>query len=119
MQKAIPKNHQAVMPYLIVENANAFIDFLKDVFDGLELNRHMRTKTTIMHAEVSINESILMMADSTPEYPSRTAGMLTYVDDADARYHKALGNGVTIIMPPADQSYGRSCGVYDSFGNTW
>ena len=119
MQKAIPKNHQAVMPYLIVENAAAFIDFLKDVFGGVELNRHMRNETIIMHAEVLIADSTIMLADGTTEFPPRTAGMFIYVDDADATYHKALGRGATSIMPPSDQPYGRSCGVNDVCGNTW
>ncbi len=119
MKKDLPENHQAVMPYLIVDNAAGFIDFTKDVFDGKELNRHMRNETIIMHAEVMIGDSTLMLADSTNEFVPRTAGMFIYVDDADATYDKALAKGATSIMPPADQPYGRSCGVNDAFGNTW
>lgn len=119
MPNPIPASHQTLMPYLIVNNATGFIDFIKDVFEGKELNRHMRNETIIMHAEVMIGDSTLMLADSTSEITSRTAGMFIYVDDADATYEKALAKGATSIMPPANQPYGRSCGVNDAFGNTW
>ncbi|MCY7421453.1 MAG: VOC family protein [Chitinophagaceae bacterium] len=119
MTKALPENHQVIMPYLIVNNAAGFIDFMKEVFDGKELNRHMRNETIIMHAEVMIGGSTMMLADSTSEFTDRTAGMFIYVDDADTTYDKALAKGATSIMPPADQPYGRSCGVNDAFGNTW
>ena len=119
MTKALPENHQVVMPYLIVNNASAFIDFMKEVFDGVELNRHMRNETIIMHAEVMIGNSTLMLADSTSEFTAKTAGMFIYVDDADVTYDKALAQGAVSIMPPADQPYGRSCAVNDAFGNTW
>ena len=119
MKNALPENHQVVMPYLIVNNAAGFVDFMKEVFDGLELNRHMRNETIIMHAEVMIGNSTLMLADTTSEFTDRPAGMFIYVDDADATYEKALAKGATSIMSPANQPYGRSCGVKNAFGNTW
>jgi PhnB protein len=79
----------------------------------------MRTETLIMHAEISIGSSVIMFADSTEEHPKQTAGLFIYVDDCDKIYQKALDNDAVTVMGPADQSYGRSAGVRDPFGNTW
>jgi PhnB protein len=115
----IPEGYQQVMPYLIIENAAAFSDFAKNVFGAEERYKAMRTETLIMHAEIRIGESVIMFADATPEHKQQNAGLFIYVDDCDAVYQKALDNGATTAMPPADQSYGRSAGVKDPFGNTW
>ena len=115
----IPQHYQAVMPYLILEHAAGFIDFTKDVFGATEQNRTMRDENTIMHAEINIHGSTIMLADSTDTYPPQHAGMFVYVENCDQAYQKALEKGAESIMPPADQSYGRSAGVKDPFGNTW
>jgi PhnB protein len=115
----IPEGYGQVMPYLIVENAAAFIAFTQIVFDAEEKFKAMRDENTIMHAEISIGGSVIMIADATEIYKSQPAGLFVYVDDCDARYKTALANGATSKMPPADQEYGRSAGVNDAFGNTW
>lgn len=107
------------MPYLIVKNAAAFLDFTKKVFGAEEKHKTMRDEKLIMHAEVSFGDSVIMFADATEQYQPSTAGLFIYVDDCDAVYQKALQNGATTINQPADQSYGRSAGVKDAFGNTW
>ncbi len=115
----IPEGYPQLMPYLIVPNAAAFIEFTKKVFGAVEKYKQMRDETTIMHAELSIGASIIMLADATDLYTPQPAGMFLYVDNCDAVYQKALDNGATTRMPPADQPYGRSGGVNDAFGNTW
>lgn len=115
----IPEGYQQIMPYLIVENAAAFLDFTKNVFDAQEKYKAMRTETLIMHAEVAIGNGVIMFADATEQYQQQNAGMFVYVDDCDTVYQKALDNGATIVSAPADQSYGRSASVKDPFGNTW
>lgn len=116
----IPEGYQQVMPYLIVKDASAFLDFIEDVFDGVEVMRHMREEEeTIMHAEIKIGDSIIMVADSTDAYEPRPAGMFVYVADTDSTYEKALAAGATSIEAPCDQPYGRSAGINDTFGNTW
>lgn len=119
MLKAIPQTHQVIMPYLIVENAAGFIEFMQQVFNAKETHRHMRDENAIMHAELAIYNCTIMCADSTEKYAPRTSGMFIYVDDVDATYNLALEKGAKSIMAPAEQSYGRSCGVTDAFGNTW
>jgi PhnB protein len=115
----IPAQYQTVMPYFIIKGAEQFIDFLKDVFGATETYRVMRDEHTIMHAELMIGESTLMLAESTDKYDPRTAGLFIYVDDADERFNKAVGAGATIVNAVGDQPYGRSGGVLDPFGNTW
>ena len=114
-----PKDYQQVMPYLIIQNATGFIDFMKEVFDATEKVKHMRDENIIMHGEVLVGESVIMFADATAAFAPRTSGMFVYVANADAAYDKALKAGAVSIMPVSDQPYGRSGGVTDPFGNTW
>lgn len=115
----IPEGYQRIMPYLIIKNAPAFFEFTKNVFDAEEKHKTMRTETVIMHAEISIGGSCIMFADANEQFPPQTAGLFIYVDDCDSVYKKALDNGAVSLMGPSDQSYGRSAGVKDPFGNTW
>src|SRR5882762_10146100 len=103
----IPEGYPQIMPYLIVENATAFIDFTQKVFDATEKFKTMRDEHTIMHAEISIGDSVIMMADATEQFTKQGAGLFIYVDDCDTVFQKALDNGATTVMEPADQSYGR------------
>lgn len=115
----IPDNYPTVMPYLIIENATAFIQFMQDVFDATLSNKHMRDENIIMHAELKTGNSMIMLADSTTQFPPSNAGLFIYVEDADITYKKALAKGATALTELSDQSYGRTGGVKDPFGNTW
>lgn len=115
----IPKGHQAVMPYLMMEDAAAFIEFTKNVFDA-ELTHHsMREDDLVGHCEIQIGGSTIMFSNSRDQWTPQTANMFVYVADADATYAKAVEHGAETVMPPDDQDYGRSCGVTDPFGNVW
>ena len=115
----IPEGYNTVMPYLIIEKAQAFIDFIKSVFDAEEKAKIMHDEKTIMHAEIKIGESVIMLAEATAQYKEQTAGLFIYVNDCDVVFKKALDNSATIIMEPNNQNYGRSAGVKDPFGVTW
>jgi PhnB protein len=115
----IPEGYPQLMPYLIIENADAFFEFTKNVFGAEERYKAMRTETLIMHGEIGIGSAVIMFADATEQFKKQTAGMFLYVDDCDSVYQKALDNGATTATEPANQSYGRSAGVTDPFGNTW
>ncbi len=117
----IPEGYQSVMPYLILKDAQKFIDFAEKVF-GAEENkphRHMRDENIIMHSEITIDESTIMLADSNDQFPQRTTGLFVYVNNADKTYQRAIDNGAKEITKLSDQTYGRSGGVEDPFGNTW
>jgi PhnB protein len=115
----IPEGYQQVMPYLIVKNAAAFLEFTQKVFGAVEKYKAMRDENMIMHAEISIGGSVIMFADATEQFKQQSAGMFIYVDECDAVYQKALANGATTVREPENQEYGRSAGVKDAFGNTW
>ncbi|SDM58738.1 VOC family protein [Siphonobacter aquaeclarae] len=115
----IPNGHQAVMPYLILNGAPAFIAFTQEVFGATEQFRRQRDEHTIMHAEIRIGNSTIMFADATEQYPPVTAHLFVYVENADDVYERALNAGGSTVMELSNQDYGRTCGVADPFGNTW
>jgi PhnB protein len=117
----IPKNHQAVMPYLMLNDSRKFIEFAKSVFDAVLGMQRMRddNEGLIMHAEISIQGITIMFADTNDQWPVANANLFVYVDDADIVHQRAIDNGASTIMDLSDQDYGRTCGVLDPFGNTW
>lgn len=114
----LPEGYQSVMPYLILKNPEGFMAFTKNVFGALEKLKVM-LQERVMHAEVSISGSVIMLSESTKEFEVQNAGLFVYVPNCDETYKLALAHGAESLMVPADQSYGRSAGVKDSFGNTW
>ncbi|MCF0074548.1 VOC family protein [Dyadobacter sp. CY261] len=117
----IPNGHQTIMPYLMLDGAAKFKDFTTTVFAGTINSTHFQedNRDQIKHSEVTIGNSTIMFCDSRAEWPAQPANLFVYVENADDSYQKALDAGGTSIMPPADQDYGRSCGVTDPCGNTW
>ncbi|HXR83459.1 MAG TPA: VOC family protein [Hanamia sp.] len=115
----IPENYQTVMPYLILPNAARFISFTEKVFGAKEKLKYMRDVATIMHAEIMIEGSTIMLADATEEFKTSTAGLFIYVENADETFAKAMNEGATVVREIADQDYGRSGGIKDPFGNVW
>ena len=116
----IPKTHQAVMPYVIVDDAAKLIDFAKKVFDAALNFTELRDDTEkIRHAEIQIDGSTIMLADATDEWKQQPANLFVYVEDADDTYNSALENGATSLMELSDQIYGRTCGITDPVGNVW
>ena len=116
----IPTGHQAVMPYLIVNGASKFIEFVKEVF-GAELtyNVFFEDGKTVMHAQVMINGSTIMLCDSSEKWKQQTAHLFVYVENADDTYKESLEHGATSLMGLSNQEYGRTCGITDPFGNVW
>ena len=113
-------NQQAVIPYLILNDANAFFDFVTKVFGAESKNiYHREDNITIMHAEITISGSMIMFAQATEQYAEQTTGLFIYVDDADLTFKKALENEAQVVMDLEDKDYGRSGGVKDPTGNTW
>lgn len=116
---APPGNH-TITPYLVVPGVPALIDFLKAVFGAAELERIARPDGTVMHAEVRIGDSLVMMAEATGEHSPMPAMLYVYVDDVDAAFGRAVAAGATSLREPSDQFYGdRKGGVADAFGNQW
>ena len=115
----VPENYQAVMPYLILKDAGSFIKFAERVFDAKIGLMEMLDETKIMHAELKIGSSTVMVAETNADYEPQTAGLFVYVKDADAAFERALKLGGEKILEVSDKPYGRSGGIKDPFGNTW
>jgi PhnB protein len=116
--KSDPAPSQTITPYLTVKRPGQLIDFIKDVFGGVELFRGTGSAGG-MHAEVIIGDSKLMIGgmESVEEIPT---ALHVYLPDADAAYERALEAGATSLEAPVDQFYGdREAGVKDPTGNVW
>jgi PhnB protein len=118
--KPIPDGYHSVTPYLVVQGATQLIDFLKQAFDAEETERVAAPDGGVMHAEVRIGGSVIMMADATNEFKPMTSMIHLYVNDADTAYQHALRAGATSIKEPKNEFYGdRSATVKDALGNIW
>ena len=118
--KPIPEGYHTVTPYLVVPGVARLIEFLQQAFDAEERHRMARPDGTIMHAEVRIGDSIVMMGEATGEFQPIPAMIHLYVADVDAAYRRALAAGATSVREPTDQFYGdRTGGVKDASGNQW
>jgi PhnB protein len=120
MAKPIPAGYHTVTPYLISERIPALIEFIKAAFQAEEISRHLDPAGRVMHAEVRIGDSIVMMGESMEGYPAMPSSLHLYVEDCDAVYQSAVAAGGEPIMEPSDQFYGdRTGGVQDAAGNKW
>jgi uncharacterized glyoxalase superfamily protein PhnB len=109
-----------VAPYLIVAGASDTIDFLKDVFDATELRRFPAPDGKVMHAEVRVDDTVVMVADATEGWPPVPAHVHVYVRDVDATYARALEAGATSVQEPVQkQDEDKRGGVKDVGGTTW
>ena len=115
----LPSEHQAVMPYLILPGVAGFMEFAKNVFNAKTLAVHPADGDGIMHAEITIEGSTIMMGDSNEQWKPRPASLYIYSEDVDSTYKQALTHGAKTILEPEDKPYGRTCGVEDPFGNVW
>jgi uncharacterized glyoxalase superfamily protein PhnB len=115
-----PDGYQDVMPYMLVEGAEKFIDFMKEAFGAEELGRYAGDDGRIMHAAVRIGDTVIELSEGSGEYAPRQAALHIYVEDVDAVYAKALAAGATSLAEVEDKFYGeRSGGVTDHSGNHW
>jgi uncharacterized glyoxalase superfamily protein PhnB len=114
----VPRCH-TVTPYLIVRGVPALLEFLANAFRAEMIERVERPDGSIMHAEVRIGDSVVMMGEPADEAQVMPASLYLLVDDADAVYARAMEAGAASVREPVDQSYGRSAGVRDTAGNVW
>lgn len=115
-----PEQYSTVSPYLIVDGAQATIDFLKQVFDGVELRRFAGEQGKLIHAEVRIDDTVIMLADGTAGWPPMPAHVHVYVADVDETYRRALQAGAAGVQEPVQkEDEDKRGGVKDSGGTTW
>lgn len=116
-----PQDYNSVSPYFIIDGAQQMIDLLKQLFNASELRRYAHPDEKIMHAEVRVDDSVLMVADSTERYPPNTHLMHVYVPDVDETFRKALSLGCTAIDKPVQKEGDPDKrGMFSDFaGNFW
>lgn len=115
-----PAGYSTVSPYLIVDGAARTIDFLVQVLGAQELRRFPGESGGIMHAEVRIGDSVVMIADGAEGWPPMTAHVHVYVPDVDDAYRRALAAGAESVQEPVQkQDEDRRGGVKDAGGTTW
>jgi len=115
-----PETYNSVSVYIVADNAQRVIDFLKKAFDAAELRRFDNPDGKIMHAEVRVNDTVVMIADAGGAYPAFPVWLHVYVPDAQATYKKALAaGGVSVQEPVHKQGDPDLRGVKDPCGNTW
>jgi PhnB protein len=126
--KPIPEGYHTATPYLILDGATEAIDFYKKAFGATELMRFSVPGGKLGHAEIRIGDSIIMMADQSPEMgykgPRALGGspvsIMLYVEDVDSVFNRAVASGATVKEPVQDKFYGdRSGTVQDPFGHLW
>lgn len=114
-----PTGYHTVTPQSIVPEPREVIDFVREVF-GATLDDQYVVDDVIVHAEVVLGDSRIMIGASNEDYPPMPLSTHTYVDDVDAAYEKAIELGATSLREPEDQFYGDRTGVVrDSQGNLW
>ena len=123
----IPEGYNAVIPALAFKGADAAIKWYKNVFGAKEKMRFDNPDKTVAHAELSIGDSLVMLAEENLQYnksPKTANGnsvnLCIYVPDVDKTIQKAVDNKATLLVAAEDQFYGdRSGRIEDPFGYTW
>jgi PhnB protein len=126
--KSPPAGYHSVTPAIIVRGAADAIDFYKRAFGAEEVHRMAGSDGKIMHAEIRIGDSVVMLGDENPEWGLSsplstgvpTGSLHLYVDDADAAVERAIRAGATVSQPVDDAFWGDRYGkVADPFGHQW
>lgn len=126
--KAIPDGYYSLTPYVYVKGAAEAIEFYKTAFGATETVRMPGPGGEIMHAEVKIGNSILMLADENPDQHAlspqtrggSTGSVMFYTEDVDAVFNRAVAAGAMAAVPPTDMFWGDRMGhLVDPFGHQW
>jgi PhnB protein len=119
--KPIPDGYHTVTPYLISTDASGLLDYMQKAFGSKDRgDRFTGPDGKIVHAEVTLGDSVIMVADANEEHPAAGGRINLYVEDCDATYATAMAAGATSKREPEDQFYGdRSAGIEDPYGNVW
>jgi PhnB protein len=124
----IPKGYHTVTPSLFVAGAAKAIEFYKKALGAEEVMRFPAPDGTIMHAEIRIGDSTIMLGDEMPEFGGKSpkayggtpVGFFVYRENVDVAWERALDAGGKEVTPLADQFWGDRSGCFeDPFGHRW
>jgi PhnB protein len=112
--------YRTITPYLVVPDADAEIRFLKAAFGAIEASCQRSPDETVMHAELKVGDSLIMLGQAGGEWKALQAALYVWVPDVDATYARALKAGAASQSAPEDKPYGhRTAGVVDENNITW
>ncbi len=116
-----PTGYNSVSPYFIVKDAQRLMDLLKKIFDATELRKYDMPDGTVMHAEIQIDDSVIMFGESSDKFPPVPIVIHVYVADTDKTFQKAIEAGCEIIEKPKQQDNDPDRrGTFKDFaGNIW
>lgn len=126
--KPIPEGMHTVTPSLKMKDAAKAIEFYKEAFGATERGRFDNPGGGVMHAELLIGDSVVMLGEEMPEMGAKGPKTLggtpvrlhIYTEDVDSLFARAAKAGATVLMPVADQFWGDRYGVLaDPFGHEW
>src|SRR5262249_10701029 len=115
----IPEGFGTVFPYVVVDHAEKFADFLKNTFNAQEMGRTVQRNGRIANIRIKIGTSAFRVSEASEEnMKAMPAAYYVYVEDVDATFDKALSHGATRWFDPMDMPYqDRQGGIIDPFGN--
>lgn len=114
------ETYRTLTPYLVVPDADAEMHFLTTAFGATEVSCQRNGDGTVMHAELKIGDSLVMLGQASSQWKALPAALYLWVPDVDAAYARALDAGATSQSAPEDKPYGhRNAGVVDKNGVTW
>jgi PhnB protein len=116
-----PDGYNAVSPYFVVAGAQRFLDFVREVFEAIPLRRYEMPDGTIMHAELRLEDTVLMIGDAGGSHAPNTHLLHVYVPNVDAVFEKAIALGCTALEPPREREGDpdRRGSFRDFAGNVW
>lgn len=115
-----PDTYPGLSPYLITSDPRGLIDFITATFDAAQLGLYEGEDGSVMHAELRIDDSVVMLGQANEGWPEVLCHLHVYVPDVDATYARALANGAASVQPPTKgDDPDRRGGVRDPVGNTW
>jgi uncharacterized glyoxalase superfamily protein PhnB len=116
-----PDSYSTVSPYLVVPDAAAAIEFLKKIFSAQELRRFPASDgKRIMHAEVRIEDSVIMLGDACEGWPAMASHVHVYVPDVDAVFQAAIKAGAGSLQKPVKkEDEDKRGGFGDPWGTSW
>lgn len=115
----IPQQYLPVMPYLILNKANDFLEFSKAVFGAKEQLLVPGENNSIRHGEIKITDAVIMFAQATDNWHQKTSGMFLFIEKIDDVFNLAIQKGSKSLQNPGQQEYGYTAGFEDPFGNQW
>ena len=116
-----PENYNSVSPYYVVDGAQELIDLLLEIFDGEQLRKYTLPDGRILHAEIRIDDSVLMFGNASDEFPPNQLVTHVYVEDVDSTFQRAVELGCASLQEPKerDGDPDRRGTFRDPKGNVW